>query len=89
MSVQFGIDASSFQGNVNWARSLLTSVATFCSAAAGGLASHRTSTIRSTGNERGPFHSKQLQHCPGFAAANPPFGQLGTASGDPELADET
>src|SRR5215472_5487923 len=35
------------------ARSLLTRVATFCSAAAGGWASHRTSTIRPTGTSAG------------------------------------
>ena len=70
-------------------RSLLTSAATFRSAATGGLAFPQHIDDAVHRNERGPFHGQQLQQRPGLAAADLPVGQLGAASGDPELAGET
>ena len=71
------------------ARSLLTRVATFCSGAAGRSPGHRTSTIRSSGDQARPFDREQLEQRPRLPAADLPVGQFGSVADDPEGARET
>ena len=71
------------------ARSLLTSVATFCSAAAGGCAGPQHIDDPVHGNQARPFHGEQLQQQPGLTAADFAVGKLSTVASNAERARET
>ena len=71
------------------ARSLLTSEATFCSAAAGALLRPQHVDDPVHWDQSRPLHREQLEQRPGLAAAYLALGQLGPVADDAEGARET